>query len=92
MSRCLLFNSIRSFTGFEILKVFRPTPVSLIRADHIPEHDGEVIESDIVQLKREMRRREAEAIDVDISSPELTIIDKDIGRIGSSSSICNDTI
>lgn len=65
-------------SGFEILKVFRPTPVSLIRADHIPEHDGEVIESDIVQLKREMRRREAEAIDVDISSPELTIIDKDI--------------
>ncbi|XGW10163.1 hypothetical protein V3C99_011998 [Haemonchus contortus] len=65
-------------SGIEILKPYRATPVSLIRANHIPEHDGDVVESDVVQLKREMRRREAEAIDVDISSPELTIIDKDI--------------
>ncbi|PIO65941.1 hypothetical protein TELCIR_12361, partial [Teladorsagia circumcincta] len=65
-------------SGVEILKFYQPTPVSLIRADHIPEHEGDVVESDVVQLKREMRRREAEAIDVDISSPELTIIDKDI--------------
>ncbi|KAK5974438.1 ZP domain-containing protein [Trichostrongylus colubriformis] len=65
-------------SGLEILKSYRPTPVSLIRADHIPDHDDDAIESDVVQLKREMRRREAEAIDVDISSPELTIIDKDV--------------
>ncbi|WKX96062.1 hypothetical protein Q1695_012488 [Nippostrongylus brasiliensis] len=65
-------------SGVEILKHLRPTPVSLIRADHIPDNGAETIESDMVQLKREMRRREAEAIDVDISSPELTILDKDI--------------
>ncbi|KAK6057944.1 hypothetical protein COOONC_04500 [Cooperia oncophora] len=68
-------------SGIEILKQYRTTPVSLIRANHIPEHDGDVVESDVVQLKREMRRREAEAIDVDISSPELTIIDKDIAPL-----------
>lgn len=66
-------------TGIEIAL---STPVSLIRANHIPEHAGDRIESDVVQLKREMRRREAEAIDVDITSPELTIIDKDIGEDG----------
>ncbi|KHJ77659.1 hypothetical protein OESDEN_22721 [Oesophagostomum dentatum] len=67
--------SIAEGSGLEIA---RPTPVSLIRAGHIPEHPGEKVESDVVQLRREMRRRDAEAIDVDITSPELTIIDKDI--------------
>ncbi|CAJ0607990.1 unnamed protein product [Cylicocyclus nassatus] len=62
-------------SGVEIARV---TPVSLIRAGHIPTHPGETVENDVVQLKREMRRRDAEAIDVDITSPELTIIDKDI--------------
>ncbi|RCN44011.1 hypothetical protein ANCCAN_10038 [Ancylostoma caninum] len=70
-----LEDSVTDGSGIEIAHA---TPVSLIRADHIPEHAGDVVESDVVQLKREMRRREAEAIDVDITSPELTIIDKDI--------------
>ncbi|KAE9414381.1 hypothetical protein Angca_006898, partial [Angiostrongylus cantonensis] len=65
----------------KLAQVVRPTPVSLIRANHIPEHTGDLVESDVVQLKREMRRRDAEAVDVDISSPELTIIDKDIGQL-----------
>ncbi|KIH68314.1 hypothetical protein ANCDUO_01352 [Ancylostoma duodenale] len=74
-----LEDSVTDGSGIEIAHA---TPVSLIRADHIPEHAGDVVESDVVQLKREMRRREAEAIDVDITSPELTIIDKDIGEEG----------
>ncbi|KAJ1360372.1 hypothetical protein KIN20_019325 [Parelaphostrongylus tenuis] len=64
--------------GLQIMKTLRPTPVSLIRADHIPERSGDVVENDVVHLKREMHRRDAEAIEVDISSPELTIIDKDV--------------
>ncbi|VDK76475.1 unnamed protein product, partial [Cylicostephanus goldi] len=38
-------------SGFEIA---RATPVSLIRAGHIPTHPGESVENDVVQLKREM--------------------------------------
>ncbi|KAK6733483.1 hypothetical protein RB195_017311 [Necator americanus] len=72
-----LEDSVTEGSGIEIAQP-TPTPVSLIRADHIPEHDGDVVENDVVQLKREMRRRDADAIDVDITSPELTIIDKDI--------------
>ncbi|VDM65721.1 unnamed protein product [Strongylus vulgaris] len=70
-----LEDSVTEGSGVEIV---RATPVSLIRAGHIPSQPGEAVENDVVQLRREMRRRDAEAIDVDITSPELTIIDKDI--------------